>query len=602
MRYFVAIISGLLVTKFAVAICTFDLGNDTTICSQGTHLLDPGVILSAQGDSLVITYNATQGQSGLQGAAKVYMHSNYELVPFGGPVGSWVGNWGQDDGLGEMTSIGTDLWQITIHPASYYGYHPDTTINGLFMVFRNADGTAEGKDDSGNDIFLDMTIDPPVSLFGGITSSWQRWPCVSITWSDGSSDLTLEVNSAGEYWAAVIDTGGNIFRDTVNVVFGNIPFVDIGNDTAFCNTVQLTLDAGPGYPSYVWSTGATTQSINVTSIGQYSITVTDSLGCSGFDIINVSQGSAPNVDLGNDTLVCGDLDIVIDAGAGFQNYAWSSGENTQTILVTTGGDYQVTVSDASGCSTSDSITIASGNIPMVSLGGDTALCEVNSIVLDAGAGFTTYQWSNGETGQTISVDNSGDYSVKVTNADGCESSDTVNIGVGIDPVANFGYANLGNFVIQFIDSSINAESYSWDFRGNGRPDDNTAGDKTYTYLYQGIFNVQLIVSNDCGADTILRLVIVDEVGIEQHSLVDDLQIYPNPSQGNFVLSLETSSDVISDMTLYDFTGNKLFQDQLKRWTSDRFAKEYDFSHLNEGVYLIKINTEGHIITRTILIQ
>lgn len=115
-------------------------------------------------DQIEIIYNATQGTSGLAGAAKVYMHSSIGTEPSGA---SWndgftVGNWGADDGLGEMTKrddLGTDMWSITITPKDYYSIPSGTIAYNLAMVFRNADGSAEGKSDANGDIFLELFPD-----------------------------------------------------------------------------------------------------------------------------------------------------------------------------------------------------------------------------------------------------------------------------------------------------------------------------------------------------------------------------------------------------------------------------------------------------------
>lgn len=110
---------------------------------------------NAQSDSLRITYDATLSGAACQplGANKVYMHSG---VGTSGPTAAWetvIGNWGQDDGIGEMAGTGvTDEWTITIHVADYYGI--STQAYGIGMVFRNEDGTLEGKDKDCSDIFV----------------------------------------------------------------------------------------------------------------------------------------------------------------------------------------------------------------------------------------------------------------------------------------------------------------------------------------------------------------------------------------------------------------------------------------------------------------
>jgi 1,4-alpha-glucan branching enzyme len=113
-------------------------------------------------DSITIIYDATQGTSGLVGASKVYIHAG---VITDSPTGtSWqyvVGNWGMDDGIGLMTRVTgeSDIWEITYTPRTYHNISAAETIYRLAMVFRNADGSKEGKNDANADIFIDLATD-----------------------------------------------------------------------------------------------------------------------------------------------------------------------------------------------------------------------------------------------------------------------------------------------------------------------------------------------------------------------------------------------------------------------------------------------------------
>ncbi len=110
-----------------------------------------------------IIFNASvadpAGTPGLINAEKVYMHSG---VITDSEIGtSWeyvIGNWGQDDGIGEMTKVTgeTNKWEITIVPRDYYAVPLTTSIFRLGMVFRNQDGSREGKGSNASDIFIDV--------------------------------------------------------------------------------------------------------------------------------------------------------------------------------------------------------------------------------------------------------------------------------------------------------------------------------------------------------------------------------------------------------------------------------------------------------------
>ncbi len=133
-------------------------------------------IASAQND-LSITYDANQGVSGLAGANKVYMYSG---AVTSSPSASWewiVGSTNQDDGVGQMTPLGNNLWNICIDPMSFYSSGPagvipaGTSILAIDMFFRNENGTATGYNFNGTYIILDMTTNPPSSSFPGVVAT-----------------------------------------------------------------------------------------------------------------------------------------------------------------------------------------------------------------------------------------------------------------------------------------------------------------------------------------------------------------------------------------------------------------------------------------------
>jgi PKD repeat protein len=276
----------IVVTNNIPNLLPINLGNDTLLCGNSVFALNAGISISPFGDSLTIVYDATQGQTQLIGANKVYFHSGYQLVAFG-PVIGWVGNWGQDDGLGQMTNIGTDLWKITINIHSYFSLSSSVNINALEMVFRNADGSMTGKDNAGNNIFLVVSSNPS-SLFSGVTGSYYQSPYTSLLWSTGDTINTINVNTTGIYSIEVNTNVGCVLRDSIQVSLGNLPFVDAGTSQEICTGETITLDAGAGFASYEWSTGDTTAAINVNTSGTYIINVTNNLGCTGADVINIA--------------------------------------------------------------------------------------------------------------------------------------------------------------------------------------------------------------------------------------------------------------------------------------------------------------------------
>ncbi|MBC8045967.1 MAG: gliding motility-associated C-terminal domain-containing protein, partial [Fimbriimonadaceae bacterium] len=208
------------------------------------------------------------------------------------------------------------------------------------------------------------------------------------------------------------------------------PEVDLGPDIEVCEGDEYILDAGDGYASYEWSTGETTQTILVIDEGEYIITVTNAYGCQASDSMNVIIYAAADVSLPDSLDFCDEESFLLDAGSGFVSYEWQDGSSAQTYLVTTGGEYSVTVVNSNGCEATVSTDVTVFPLPVVDLGNDIEACEGVQVVLDAFNEGASYFWNTGETTSSIITAHPGSYSVTVTTADGCEAEDLITI---LDP-------------------------------------------------------------------------------------------------------------------------------------------------------------------------
>ena len=134
------------------------------------------------------------------------------------------------------------------------------------------------------------------------------------------------------------------------------PQVHLGNDTSICIQDSLFLTS-PFYNSYQWSTGATSQNIYINNPGTYWVKVTDSIGCSNADTIQLlSKIPIPSVSLGNDTSYCSQIDFQLKAGGKSFKYKWQNGSTDTVFNVTTSGKYWVVASTRCG-QASDTITV-----------------------------------------------------------------------------------------------------------------------------------------------------------------------------------------------------------------------------------------------------
>lgn len=253
-------------------------------------------------------------------------------------------------------------------------------------------------------------------------------------WQNGSTSATFTVTAPGNYFVAVTN-GCGTGHDTINVSFTNPPTVNLGNDTTLCLGNALTLNAGNPGATYLWSNGATTQTISVTTSATYWVNVNPT-GCGAIDSIIVNFVAAPVVNLGNDTTLCATAPITLDAGNAGASYLWSNGATTQTITPTVNGSYWV-VAAIGTCVDQDTITLTFSPAPVVSLGNDTTLCNGQNLTLNAGNAGATFLWSTAEITQTISVNTTGTYSVEV-NPNGCTGYDTIVVTFVPAPVVTLG--------------------------------------------------------------------------------------------------------------------------------------------------------------------
>ncbi len=306
-------------------------------------------------------------------------------------------------------------------------------------------------------------------------------------WSNGATSQTITATNGGSYSVTVTDPLGCTATDAITIQFSN-PAVNLGIDDTLCGANSLLLDAGNAGSTYLWSNGATTQTIAATNTGGYGVTVTDPFGCSATDAIAL-QFSNPAVNLGLDDTLCGASSFLLDAGNAGSTYLWTNGATTQTITATNGGNYTVTVTDPFGCSATDAIALQFSN-PTVNLGLDDTLCGTSSLLLDAGNAGSTYLWTTGATTQTITATNGGSYAVTVTDPFGCTATDAIAIQFS-NPVVNIGPdTTICGSVPYLLDAGNPWASYAWS---------NGANTQSVAVGSSGTISVTVTDSLGCGA-------------------------------------------------------------------------------------------------------
>ncbi|MBL0343227.1 MAG: PKD domain-containing protein [Bacteroidetes bacterium] len=254
-------------------------------------------------------------------------------------------------------------------------------------------------------------------------------------WNDNSVSQTLNVVQSGVYTVTVTNGSGCSNTDSIAINIFSLPVFSLGPDQALCDSTSI-LSAGITGVSFLWNTGDTSQSINVNTSSDYILTVTSLQGCTFTDSVYVLFYPDPILNIGADTTFCGQS-LLLDAGAGFQNYLWQDGSTGSQYLVLQSGTYSIAITDSNSCSESDSIIVIVNNPPVFSLGSDTTQCG-GSVQLLGPAGFPSYLWQDGSTNAQLLVQQSGIYSLVVVDSNVCTSSDTITVVINNLPIFTLG--------------------------------------------------------------------------------------------------------------------------------------------------------------------
>lgn len=233
------------------------------------------------------------------------------------------------------------------------------------------------------------------------------------------------VDRPGYYWVTVTSPSGCTATDTVLISAETGPAPNLGKDLAICYGTSALLSPGGNFLDYAWSTGDSTSTLEVTGPGTYKVTTINERGCEASDEVTISF--LPRPDLGHDVSMCSGDRVILNPGPGYSSYYWSSTQaGSQTLAVGKPGTYWVRVTDDQGCTQYDTVEVRFLPEPVVDLGPDTMITEGRSITLDAGQGHS-YLWNTGEETRMINVNETGNYSVKVTNVNGCYAVDDISV-------------------------------------------------------------------------------------------------------------------------------------------------------------------------------
>jgi len=272
----------------------------------------------------------------------------------------------------------------------------------------------------------------------------------TYAWSNQDTTQDLTALAAGTYTVTVTDAQGCTATATATITEEPSLVVDLDEvqDVA-CNgtatgSIFLNISGGVAPYTYAWSGPnnytATTQNIGGLVAGSYTITVTDANGCTGTGTFTVGEPDVLTASADADNVITcfggndGEISLTVNGGTAPYTYVWSNQDTTQNLSGLTAGTYDVTVTDANGCTATASATITENPELVVSLNASTDVsCNGGNdgeLDIDVAGGVApyTYLWSNGATTQDVTGLAAGTYGVTVTDDLGCTATGSFTIG------------------------------------------------------------------------------------------------------------------------------------------------------------------------------
>lgn len=302
----------------------------------------------------------------------------------------------------------------------------------------------------------------------------------SYRWSGNQNQPILVVSQPGTYRVEVTDSRGCVGADSVLVEQKLLPQPVIQGLRGFCAGSFSRLSVPGGYPVFAWSTGEVLPDIRVVQGGVYRVTVTDSFGCVGEAAVPVEVFENPTPVITGPEKLCPDSLALLNLNTSYASYSWSGGQTTQGILAATAGTYQVTVTDIQGCMGSASFTLEAQPAPLVSIAGVPRICEGDTAIWTATAGFMTYSWSNGSKTVSQPLTQGGLYILTVYDAYGCGTKAEKALAVLSNPeVAIAGPASFCAGSPVSLEAPFGYSSYAW---STGSNEETTSIEEGGTYV------------------------------------------------------------------------------------------------------------------------
>jgi trimeric autotransporter adhesin len=427
-------------------------------------------------------------------------------------------------------------------------------------------------------------------------------------WDDGQTAATANNLGAGVYSVTITDAlGCSAVITGVTVVNPPVPTASTTTIDAGCGQLDgsatVTPTSGLAPFDYLWNDGQTAATANNLGAGDYSVTITDALGCSavitGVTVANPNSPTSSISVISNYNgaqVTCagesdGEANVTASGGNAPYVYLWSNGQITATASNLAAGTYQVTVTDNASCSSTSSITIteptaltSSADLTDIGCNGDST-GAINLSVTGGTAGYS-FVWDNGALTQNLTGLSAGSYSAEITDLNGCSLT------VGPLTVSE---PNVLSFTVTSTDVTVaGGTDGAIDLTVSG-------GTSPYTYLWNnsettedlsglpaGTYICTITDANGCTSE--VTVTILDGVAslANNNTGMGVISLFPNPATEEVTLSFDLTQNSDITIEVVSTTGQVL----LVMNDVDVLNTNYvlNVSEWSTGVYFVKVKT------------
>ncbi len=429
----------------------------------------------------------------------------------------------------------------------------------------------------------------PATLCAGGSAVLSGTGAPTISWTGGiTNNISFIPASTTTYTVTGTDGNGCTGTSTQTLTVNALPTITASALPSSICIGETTTLMGAGGSTYAWTSGVTDNvGFTPSSSATYTVTGTDLNGCTGTSTQSVSVNSLPILTASaTPAAVCTGGSTIL-AGSGASSYTWTGGiSNGVSFIPVTTGTYTVTGTDLNGCTNTVIQSVTVNGLPTVTANSSApAVCAGTAATLNGG-GASTYVWDNSVmNGVAFTPTGTLTYNVTGTDVNGCTNTASTTITVNPLPTASF--TPFASSVCDNASSltlsggSPAGGAYSGTFVSGGMFDPTAAGAGMYliTYTYSDV--------NSC-MDTDTASITVDVCsGIALNNVVS-VNIYPNPGNGLFTLSVSNADFSEMTISIMDVQGKTVYTSLES--VSQGYTKEIRMTDMAQGIYTIKVAT------------